>query len=117
MKMQMKYRLLARVSACEKEGFPLRAKDLPLPSRDCRAKLKHRRQFLGSRIEEVHGMPFGNYERMPFSEWTDGQESNTQVVLAYKRCGRTGRRSRRRCKLRFSLLSEMRAFLQFSSCG
>jgi hypothetical protein len=88
MQMQMEYRLLARVSAGEKERFALRAEDVPLPSRDCRAKLKHRSQFLRSRIEELHGMPFGNDKRMPFSERTDGQESKTQVVLTDQRCGR-----------------------------
>src|SRR5262245_408753 len=65
---QMKYGLLARVSARQKERLSLGAEQPPLASRDLGAQLEHVRQFLRSRIGEFDGMPSGNDERMPLAE-------------------------------------------------
>jgi hypothetical protein len=64
----------------------LRAKELPLPSRDLGTELKHGCELLWSWIGEFHGMSFWNHQGMPFAEWTDGQESNAQGVLGDAGC-------------------------------
>jgi|SRR5580658_5291008 hypothetical protein len=89
MQMQMKYGLLSCVPAREKESFSLGAKESPLPLRDLGAELKHGRKLFRSWIGEFHGMPFGNYKRMPFSQRTGGQKSNAQGILGNKGHGRT----------------------------
>ncbi len=84
--MQVKHGLLARAPAGEKKRFSLRAKEVPLPSRDLGTQLKHGCELLWSWIGELHGMSFWNHQAMPFAEWTDGQESNAQGVLGNAGC-------------------------------
>ena len=81
MQMQVKYGLLDRVPTREKKRFSLRAKKLPLPSRDLGTELEYGCEFLWSCIGEFHGMSFWNHQGVPFAEWTGVQESKAQGVL------------------------------------
>ncbi len=71
------------------KGFALGTEGLSLPPRDLRAELEHGCCFLGGKIGIFHGMPFGNDQRVPFAERTDGQESDGQGILPRPRCRRT----------------------------
>jgi hypothetical protein len=86
MQMQVKYGLLARVPTREKERFSLRAKKLPLPSRDLGTELKHGCELLWRCIGKFHGMSFWDHQGMPFAERAGVQESNAQGVLGDAGC-------------------------------